>query len=120
MASKGELRVNDITLPIEGRLYTPGYIDFEVTQRTIDRTLVSDFVTIKRTFNVAWDRAYGSLVAPLIELYLAKEDVTFYEVQPDLTTDSYTCRLSIPDSFTRELQSGEYGYTGFAITLEEV
>ena len=120
MANSGELRINSMILPKEGRLYSPGWLNFEVKQRTINRTLVSDLQGIKRKFTIAWDRVYGTLFADLIDLYLDNVDVTFTEVKPDLTEAVYNCRLSIPQSVRRELESGEYGYTGFSITLEEI
>jgi hypothetical protein len=116
----GELRIDSITLPETGRLYRPGWIDFEVTERTIDRTLVSDFIAIKRRFSVAYDRAYGDLFKQLYDLYLTKQDVTFTEFQPDGSSLSWTCRMSFPTEVERGLNRGLYGYVGFSVTLEEV
>jgi hypothetical protein len=114
---KGSLVLN---LPKSGRLYEPGWIDFEVTDRTINRTLVSDFVGIKRFFIISYDRVYGDLFGNILDLYLDKEDVTFFEEQPNGTYKSYVCRISISETVRRELEVAEYGYTGFAFTLEEV
>lgn len=124
MADQGELRIEKgatvIVLTNINRLYEPGWIDFEIKQRTINNTLVSDLKDIKRRFVVSYDRIYGTLFADIIDLWLENEDVTFIEVQSDLTELSFTCRIEFPDSVRRELESGDYGYTGFAFTLEEV
>ena len=120
----GKLRIEKnttvIELPEAGRLYEPGWIDFEVTERTINRALVSDFIAFKRLFVVSYDRVYGDLFADLLELFLAKEDVTFFEEQPNGTYQQYICRIDFPQSVKRELSRGLYGYTGFSFSLEEV
>lgn len=120
----GKLRIEKgavvVELPEVGRLYEPGWIDFEITERTINRTLVSDFIAFKRLFIVSYDRVYGDLFADLLELFLDKEDVIFYEQQPNGTYLNYTCRLDFPQSVKRELSRGLYGYTGFSFSLEEV
>jgi len=121
MAAKGDLKINDILLPLEGLQYKPGWIDYEVTDRTINKTLVSDFVAFKRTFAISWSYPLdGSFLADLLDLYIAKADVTFTETGADLVDTSYTCKLSISSSYLRELYSGNYAFSGFAITLEEV
>jgi hypothetical protein len=124
MASKGELRivhgVDTFILPTFGRLYEITNIDFEVKQRTVNKTLVSDFQDIKKRFTISWDRSYGTLYADLLEIFLEREDVTFIEVQPDLSEVSYTCLMSISESVRREIEAGDYGFTGFSIVLEEV
>jgi hypothetical protein len=120
----GRLRIEKgttiIHLPEPGRLYEPGWIDFEVTERTINRTLVSDFVAIKRQFQVSYDRIYGNLFGDILDLYLDKEDVTFYEEQPDGSYNSWICRVDFPAQVKRDLNTGLYGYTGFSFRLEEV
>lgn len=121
MASKGDLKINAMLLPLDGIQYKPGWIDYEVTARTINKTLVSDFVSFKRTFAISWANPLeGSFLADLLDLYIAKADVTFTETGADLVDTAYTCRLSISSSYLRELYSSNYAFSGFAITLEEV
>lgn len=117
----GELQIDTILLPDYGLRFSEGYIDFEVKDRTIDRTLVSDFVAIKRIFTVAWDNPIsGTLLADLVDLYMAKEDVTFTVTNADTTNTVYTCRLDIGNEYLREIASGNYAFSGLVITLEEV
>jgi hypothetical protein len=119
--AKGDLQINSILLPLDDIQYKPGWIDYEVTDRTINRTLVSDFIAFKRTFDISWKNPLeGSFLADLLDLYLAKEDVTFTETAADLTTTAYTCRMSISNKYLREIMSGNYAFSGFSITLEEV
>ncbi|MBA4274026.1 MAG: hypothetical protein C0436_00070 [Alphaproteobacteria bacterium] len=119
-----ELRIQKgatvIILPEWERKYTQGWIDFEVTERTINRTLVSDFIAFKRRFGITWNILDGNTMAALIDLYLAKEDVTFHERQPNGTFRTWTCRLQISEGILREIEIGNYAFSGFAITLEEV
>jgi hypothetical protein len=119
-----ELRIEKgstiLVLPEWERKYTQGYIDFEVSERTINRTLVSDFIAFKRTFGVTWNILDGATISTLIDLYLAKEDVVFYEEQPNSSFLNWTCRLSISQSILREIEIGNYAFSGFSITLEEV
>jgi hypothetical protein len=109
-----------ITLPIYQRTYSQGWIDFEVVERTINRTLVSDFVAFKRRFSIEWELASGELVAELLDLYLDKEDVIFEETQADNSVKTWTCRLSISDDIVRDIEVGNFAFSGFGITLEEV
>jgi hypothetical protein len=109
-----------IVLPDFERQYSQGWIDFEVSERTINRTLVSDFVAFKRTFTISWPILSEETLAALLEWYLDKEDVTFTETQSDSSTLSWTCRISISDSILREIEAVDYAFSGFSITLEEV
>lgn len=119
-----ELRIEkgatSIILPEFERKYSQGWIDFEVSERTINRTLVSDFVAFKRTFSITWNILDGAVLASLLDLYLAKEDVTFYEEQADSSFKSWVCKIGISDSILREVEAGNFAFSGFAITLEEV
>lgn len=117
----GDLQINTILLPLPGIRFSPGYIDFETSDRTINKTLVSDFYTIKRKFTISWDYPVtGTFMADMVDLYLAKEDVTLTVTNADTTTDVYTCWLKISDEVLRELASGNYAFSGFTIYLEEV
>jgi hypothetical protein len=117
----GDIQINAILLPIPGLRFTPGYIDFEVRDRTIDKTLVSDFVTIKHSFNIGWDYPVsGVFMADMVTLYLAKADVTLTVTNSDLTTTVYTCSLDISKEHLREIASGSYAFSGFTLMLEEV
>lgn len=117
----GELQIDTILLPEYGLRFSEGYIDFEVKDRTIDRTLVSDFVAIKRVFTIAWDNPIsGTLLASILEIYIAKKDVSFAITNADTSTTTYTCRLDIGGEYLREIASGNYAFSGFTITLEEV
>lgn len=119
-----ELRIQSgttsIVLPEYQRKYSQGWIDFEVKDRTINRTLVSDFVAFKRVFTISWPVVDGSLMAELLEIYLLKNDVTFYETQADLSVRSYICRLDIGREVLRDIEAGNFAFSGFSITLEEV
>jgi hypothetical protein len=110
----------EIFLPEFERKYTQGWLDFEVTERTINRTLVSDFVAFKRVFSITWNVLDGEIMSSLILLYLGKQDVVFSEQQPDTTWLSWTCKLAISDSIFREIEVGNFAFSGFSITLEEV
>jgi hypothetical protein len=110
----------EIFLPEYERKYTQGWIDFEVSERTINKTLVSDFVAFKRTFAVTWNVLDGEVMSSLIMLYLNKQDVNFHEKQPDGSYLSWVCKLSISQSIFREIEIGNFAFSGFAITLEEV
>lgn len=119
--AKGDLQLGAILLPIEGIKYSQGWIDYEKTRRTIDNTLVSDLVAFKRKFTIAWDNPLdGSFMADLLDMYIAKADLTFIETQADLTTLSYTVHIDIGSDYLREIYSGNYAFSGFKITLEEV
>ena len=118
---KGELRLGTFVIPASSREYSPGWIDFEVTGRTIDNTLVSDFIGFKRKFSISWSNWLdGEFVEYLLSLYQSKEDVTFTEVKPDGTEQSWTCKLSISDAYVREYEEDNFAYSGFEIMLEEV
>lgn len=119
-----ELRIEKgatvIVLPEWERKYTQSWIDFEVTERTINRTLVSDFIAFKRKFNVTWNVLDGATMAAIIDIYLAKEDIVFHEQQSNGSFRTYTCRLSISANILREIEIGNYAFSGFSIELEEV
>ena len=110
----------EIILPEYQRQYSQGWIDFEITDRTINKTLVSDFVAFKKVFTINWNIVEGEFMASLIFLYLEKEDVTFSEQQPDGSWLSWVCRLTISNSLQREADAGNFAFSGFSITLEEV
>ena len=118
----GSYKINDhVFSPNGGRTLTEGYLDFEVTDRTINKTLVSDFVIFKRTFSIKWSVAITQdLLEIILAWYTAKQDVTFTKVNKDGTESSYTCRLSIPENFTRVYELKEYSYSDFEISLVEV
>jgi hypothetical protein len=116
----GILKLNGITLPSRNIQYTQGWIDFEVKDRTINKTLVSDFIAIKRVFSISWPVLEGSFMAQLINIYLAKNDVTFEEQQPNGSFLSFTCRMAISESVLREIDIENYAFSGFSFRLEEV
>jgi hypothetical protein len=120
--AKGDLQIDTILLPDNGDLrYTPGFISFEQTARTIDNTLVSDFKALKHKFSFSWNNPLdGNFLADIIDLYLANDDVTFTQTNADLSTSVYTCKIFISESMLREIASGNYAYSGFTLTLEEV
>lgn len=121
MMAKGDIQINSVLLPFEGIKVSYGYIDFEVVDRTIDKTLVSDFIALKRIFTISWDNMVsGTFMADIIDIYILKQDVTLIVTNADLSTSTYTCKLSISDRVLRELYSGNYAFSGFTITLEEV
>jgi hypothetical protein len=120
---KGDIKINDITLTANGYTkLTEGFINFEVKERTIDNTLVSDFFGVKRTFKISWEKCVisGDLLDSFIEIYLAGEDVTFIKTNYDLTETTYTCKLYLPDSFMRAYEKDNYGYDSIEVSLEEV
>lgn len=117
---KGDIKFNGILLPEETNM-TRGYIDFEVTERTINKTLVSDFIIIKNMFTLEWENLIsGSLLAFFLNTYLLKEDVTLTIENADGTLDIFTCHLTISNSILREITAGDYAFSGFSMTLEEV
>lgn len=119
--AKGDLTLGSVPLPIQGIKYSPGWIDYEKKARTINNTLVSDLVAFKRKFTISWDNPLdGSFMADLLDMYIAKQDLTFVETQSDLTTVSYTVHIDIASEYLREIASGNYAFSGFKITLEEV
>lgn len=118
----GDLTINGILIPGNFNLkFSQGYIDFEETQRTIDKTLVSDFASFKRIFNISWTSfIQGDLLADFLDMYIAKDDVTFVVSNADGTDSTYICKLSISNEFLREIKVGDFAYSGFTLTLEEV
>lgn len=125
MAVKGELKINSIVIPDSSLNFSPGWISFEVTQRTIDNTLVSDLKDDKRKFNLSWDNCIdGDFFEQIVALYELGEDVTFTVTAEDLTDDVYDCHLTISPEVlrkvTRKRETGNYAYSGFAIALEEI
>jgi len=119
--AKGDLKINALELPIDNIKFSQDWIDFEVQDRTINRTLVSDFIAFKRKFVLTWQYPLeGAFLADLLDLYIAKEDVTFTVTNADLTESLYTCKVDINGAYLREMLSGNYIFSGFGITLEEV
>ena len=103
--AKGDLAINSIQLRKDNIRYSPGWIDIETTDRTINGTLVSDVIAMKRRFTITWNNPIAC---------------AFTETQSDLTTGSYTCKLDISQTYLREIIAGNYAFSGFTITLEEV
>jgi hypothetical protein len=119
--AKGDLFINEIEIPRQSLSYSPGWIDFRQEERTIDNTLVSDLKAQKRIFSFSWGVLMdGLFVADILELYLIGDDVTFTETQADLTDVEYICQLKISPEYIREIESGNYAFSGFSISLEEV
>jgi hypothetical protein len=116
----GKLLLNNIELPAYRRNYAPGYITLEQTDRTIDGTLVSDIIGIKRRFDISWPVLEGAFMAQLITIYLAKQAVEFKEQQPDGSYLTFSCWLSIPESVLREIEIENYAFSGFSIGLVEI
>lgn len=118
---KGDLQLGAIPLPLQGIKFSEGWIDFEKKRRTINNTLVSDLVAFKRKFSISWDNPLdGAFLADLLDLYIAKEDLTFTVTNADLTTTAYTVHIDIGSDILREIYSGNYAYSGFKIELEEI
>lgn len=119
----GDIQINDHVFHPNGyRKLTEGFINFEVSQRTIDHTLVSDFLSVKRTFTISWDNATisGELLDEFITLYLSSSDVTFTKTNYDLSKTTVVCRLKLPESWKRDYEQGTYSYSGIIVTLEEI
>jgi len=118
---KGDLYINSMLVPDRSLTYRPGWIDFEKTERTINNTLVSDFIGFKRTFKLEWSNWMdGDFVEYIIAIYELKEDVIFHEYDKNNVDVPYTCKLSIPAEYVREYKESNFAYSGFNITLEEV
>lgn len=119
--AKGDLKIGTLELPIDTVKFTEGWIDFEVQDRTVNRTLVSDFIAFKRKFSITWQYPIsGTLLAELLDIYIAKADVVFTIVNADLTETLYTCKVSISGDYLREIIAGNYAFSGFTVELEEV
>lgn len=119
----GDIQINDHVFHPNGyRKLTEGFIDFEVSARTINNTLVSDFFDTKRTYSISWDGASitGELLDEFIALYKSTDDVTFIKTNYDLTTTTVICRLRLSGNFLRDYEQGTYSYNGITIELEEV
>jgi hypothetical protein len=109
-----------IVLPTYKRNYAPGYITIENTERTLDGSLVSDLIAIKRRFDVSWPVIDGEFVASILPIYLNRDAVEFGETQPDNTVAWFDCRLTIPESILREIEIGEFAFSGFALNLVQI
>jgi len=119
--AQGDVYLNSTLMPGSSLKVTKGYLDFEVSDRTIDKTFVSDFVATKRTRSLYWENFLDEdFVDAMIALYLLKEDVVYSEVNSDLTITTFTVRMSISSEILREIDEGSYAYSGFVITMEEV
>lgn len=119
----GDIQINDHVFHSNGyRKLTEGFINFEVSDRTINNTLVSDFLETKRTYEISWENCSidGELLDEFISLSQSATDVTFIKTNYDLTTTTTICRLKISDSFDRVYDQGKYSYDGIKIKLEEV
>lgn len=118
---KGDLKINDFLIPDSSLTYRPGWIEFEKTGRTVNNTLVSDFVGTKRKFKLEWSNwISGDFLDYIIPLFETKEDVTFHEFNKDNVDVSFICKLSIPLEYVREYKESNFAFSGFYITLEEV
>lgn len=119
----GDIQINNHVFHSNGyRKLTEGFINFEVSDRTINNTLVSDFLEVKKTFEISWDDCSidGELLDEFIGLSQSADDVTFIKTNYDLTTTTTTCRLTLSESFARDYERGKYSYNGVKIKLEEV
>ena len=118
---QGDLFIGSFLVPDNTLVYSEGWIDFEVTQRTIDNTLVSDFIGFKRKFSMSWENwLSGGFVDYVVGIYEAKQDVVFKKILADNSEELYTCKLSISDNYVREYKELDFAFSGFSITLEEV
>lgn len=119
----GDIQINDHVFHSNGyRKLTEGFINFEVSDRTINNTLVSDFLETKRTYEISWENCSidGELLDEFITLSQSADDVTFIKTNYDLTTTTTTCRLSMSENFNRIYERGKYSYEGVKIKLEEI
>jgi hypothetical protein len=117
----GDLYIDTFEVPSKARRYSPGWIEFEQTRRTINNTLTSDFLAQKRKFFIEWSTWLdGDFIEYIVGIYLAGNDVVFKVCESDGTEKSYTCRLTIPSTYVREYEEKGFAYSGFNITLEEV
>ena len=118
---KGDLFIDTYLVPDSSLVFTKGRLDFEKTERTINNTLVSDFIGFKKTFALEWGNWLdGDFVDYIIGIYEAKEDVEFKEVLADNTEEVSICKLSISDSYVREYKEKNFAFSGFTVSLEEV
>jgi|WetSurMetagenome_2_1015567.scaffolds.fasta_scaffold424529_2 hypothetical protein len=119
--AQGDFYINDILLPKSSIKPTKGRLDFEISERTIDNTFVSDLKAIKEKRSFTWENALDEdFITPMMEIYYAGEDVIYREVNSDLTETTFTMRMKIPDDIAQEVLEGSYAYSGFSISLEEV
>ena len=109
-----------VILPDTGRTYTQGWLDFELTERTINRTLVSDLIATKRVFSITWEQASRALVSQLVLLFLDERYLTFEEEQHDGSFLSWDVRLTIGANILRDIEAQDYSFVGFVINLEQV
>lgn len=119
----GTFQINEHAFHPNGyRKLTEGFINFEVSDRTINNTLVSDFLAVKKTFTISWDDCTidGDLLEEFIEWSQSSNTVTFALTNNDLTITSTICRLKMSDTFTRVYEKGKYAYSGIEVYLEEV
>lgn len=122
MAGELYIRKDAVTidLPLERINYAPGYITLETTDRTINGTLVSDLIAIKRKFAISWPILDGAFMADFIELYVAGEPVEFGETGVDSIVTWYDCKLEISQETLREIHAGNFAFSGFSMELLEL
>lgn len=122
MAGRLWLRKNSTTveLPTLRANYAPGYIPLEVTDRTIDGTLVSDIIALKRKFDISWPIIDGGFMGQFVEWYVEREPLEFGEEQPDGSTVWFNVWMDIPESILREIEAGDYAFSGFRLNMVEI
>lgn len=119
----GDIYIDDFLLPdTDGSLVlNEGVIDFEVSERTINNTLVSDFIGFKKRFRITWNNLIsGELLEILKTIYYAKEDVDL-KITSELGVDTtYVCKMNMSPEYLRESKGSVFAYSGVEISFEEV
>lgn len=117
----GDIQLGSVLLPAtEYRKLTEGYLQFEVGERTINNTYVSDFIDSKKTFTIEWNCSIDeTLMQSIIDLYTG-DDITVLYTESDGTVSTYICHMVLPESWDRSSYVNPYSYDGFSVYLEEV
>lgn len=113
------LKGREMELPALGRKVTPQEQEILREEETIDGTLVSDLVGVRRGWTIEYELQTGPDFDQLLDLYFLHTDLNLIEVDRSGRVSEYTVVIR-PISRMRETVENDWLWSGIALELEAV
>lgn len=115
---------SETTLTSESRINTQGAdTPYYNESRSVNKTLHVDFIATKHNWSISWDvisKANYDIINAIVALqYSSGTFLSYIETDSDGIESTYTVRVTV-SSLGTLVQTGDYYYSGFGLTLEEV
>ena len=110
---------SEVTLTPYGRTYSEGYVEISKEDRTVNGTLVSDIVAVKKRFAIDYETLKGVDLEQILGLYQLQQELNLRVQERNESYSEYTVRMR-PLDYERISILGDWEWGGVLIMCEEV